>query len=456
MESFGFLKLPLPLPHMKAIRKRVRNSFGGKLPSGLWRIVVAINIYCLPLVTSVAQSSFEPPTSTVRLRGRSAGGTLTLMMAPGGNYPYVQVTNEAGDDCSTILGLLAQQLAKSPACKQSYGNRPVLEVLQDGLVLSGGMRTGNSCSSWILGGTDQGFQIPEAPSAVSASFSSNVVTLKWTNPAQGYDAIAIVYGSDPWRVLPGNATSYVHDLSTGWPSRRPTISHPYVVVGYSQGVPSNGAGVHLWYHIQQNSPMNVPFTQGVAPNFRSWLTNSSSIELLKFEQGELPGMGPGRDVRSFSGNGFYQSLKGQGTFAGGVSRRFIGLTPGHAYRMSARMNTFEAESGNWAFTFHAAHNPSNGKELTALQMAGTEPLPDGTSGRDAGLIARYDRLSYTEGAWFTRSTANPAPGKLIGDIRLPEGVDSITLWFRLEGRELTNTVSVGLDSVTIEDLGETP
>jgi len=42
---------------------------------------------------------------------------------------------------------------------------------------------------------------------------------------------------------------------------------------------------------------------------------------------------------------------------------------------------------------------------------------------------------------------------LVGDITLPEGCDSITLWFRLEATNVTGT-AVGLDSVALEDLGK--
>src|SRR5438045_8802340 len=108
----------------------------------------------------------------------------------------------------------------------------------------------------------------------------------------------------------------------------------YQVVGYKNGVPSNLAGLRLREYIQQESLMNVPFSCGVAPGFKTWTLNTST-NALQFEQGNLPGMMPGTDLRSsFVGNGFYQVLRGSGTFNGGVSRRFLGLTPGHIYRAS--------------------------------------------------------------------------------------------------------------------------
>lgn len=105
------------------------------------------------------------------------------------------------------------------------------------------------------------------------------------------------------------------------------------------------------------------------------------------------------------------------------------------------------------FTFHAAANPASGEDLTPAQMAGEEPLPNGTKGKTAAQIARYDSRVTTEGKWVERFSSHPKPDNPTGDITLPPGCDSITLWFRLEGNEAGDVV-VGLDSVTLEDLGQ--
>jgi hypothetical protein len=148
-------------------------------------------------------------------------------------------------------------------------------------------------------------------------------------------------------------------------------------------------------------------------------------------------------------------LKGHDTFCGGVSRRFLGLTPGHTYRVSARLNTLETKrEGNWSFSFHAAYNPASGEDLTPAQMAGSAALPDQSTGPTAGQIAKYDAKATTVGVWFERASDTAGSGKVIGDITLPaEGVSSLTVWFRLEGKEVTNA-AVGIDSVTIEDLSK--
>jgi len=199
--------------------------------------------------------------------------------------------------------------------------------------------------------------------------------------------------------------------------------------------------------------MNVPFTQGIAPGFTRW-TRKTAAEALKCEQGNLPGIAPATDVQKFRGKGFYQVLKGDGTFVGGVARRFLGLNAGHAYRIGARLNTLESKKGNWAFTLHAAYNPASGEDLTPAQMAGEVALPNGAKGKTAGQIARYDSKTTTDGNWVERSSEKKTADNPAGDITLPaKGSDSITIWFRLEGKDATD-VAVGLDSVTIEDLGK--
>lgn len=197
--------------------------------------------------------------------------------------------------------------------------------------------------------------------------------------------------------------------------------------------------------------MNVPFTRGVAPGFETWAL-ATPTDAMKFEQGNLPGVEPAKEVR-LGGKAFYQIINGRGDFRGGVCRRFLGLSPGHTYRVGARLNTLTSKVGNWNFSFHAAPNPPGVEKLTAAQMAGVAGLPDGTNGAMAGQIACYDSALTTEGKWITRSSGTDGPGKATGDITLPAGVTSLTIWFRLEGTNVSNC-AVGLDSVTIEDMGK--
>jgi hypothetical protein len=317
------------------------------------------------------------------------------------------------------------------------------------LVVIGGV---HAEPSWILGGTESGFNIPPPVTSLSASYASNRVILAWINPPDGYDSITVVYGGIPLLKLEGAATSFVYEGQFGTGQLFSSTDVTFLVEGCKGGTPSNGAGIRFRNHSVQESLMNIPFAHGIAPSFRAW-SNIASTGSAAPEQGELPGMAPGADPWSFRGGGFYQVVRGSGTFRGGVSRTFLGLTAGHAYRASARMNTLQAKDGAWSWSFHARSNPPGPNNLTPEQMAGMAELPDHTKGPTAGRIARYDSATSTKGEWVLRSSGTEGPGKSVGDITLPEGCDSLTLWFRLEGTNVAD-IAVGFDSVALEDLGK--
>ncbi|MBE0540137.1 MAG: hypothetical protein IH623_02000 [Verrucomicrobia bacterium] len=377
---------------------------------------------------------------------------LCLMRVPASNYPYVAVTNRPGESSAFVLKRLADELSACSVCEVYYG-KCVLETKQDSLRLVGGGF--KEFPSWIFGGTDKGFNVPPGPTALSVSYETNRVVLRWENGAV-YDSVGVFIDSFPlgW-VWPGTTTQIVYDeRHAGYGFIRSfsrDADFNIMVVGTKDGTPSNGAGVCLREHTLQESLMNVPFSQGIAPGFQSWVHKTA--DGIEFEQGELPGMAAGGETRDFHGKGFYQVLKGQGAFSGGVSRRFLGLIPGHTYRVGARLNTLESKDRNWSFSFHAAYNPASGGDLTPAQMAGEAALPNGARGKAAGQIAKCESATTTDGKWVERSSGKKTPENLTGDITLPaKGSDSITIWFRLEGKDIGET-AVGLDSVTINDLG---
>ena len=172
-----------------------------------------------------------------------------------------------------------------------------------------------------------------------------------------------------------------------------------MVVGYKSGTPSNGAGVRSTEdYRQQESQMNVPFTMNVAPGFQTW-QEPGGTNLVEFEQGTFPGYGngPGEERSPIPQNKFYQILKGQGNFHGGVSRRFLGLLPGHTYRVAAGLRAPFNPARGWSFSFHAAYNPPTGEPLTPAQMAGTARLPDKTKGPNAGLMTERRKGIHLRG-----------------------------------------------------------
>ncbi len=327
----------------------------------------------------------------------------------------------------------------------------------------------------MFGGTETGFNIPPPVTSLSASWveEGRKLILRWTNPPGGYDLIKVICDWDAVgrgrAGLPGNATEIVLQGSDTTPLRW-SLDVAATVVGYSVGyseditapngkrsrivkdiTPSNGGRIRLLNHVKQESVMDVPFTQGLAPSFQLW-TDRGSGTSVRVEQGELRGVAPAASTGHPRPAAFYQVVRMNGTFRGGVARSFLGLTPGHTYRASARLNTLESKEGAWSWSFHAAYNPPGRNGLTPEQMSGMAELPDHTKGPAAGQIARYDSCTATKGEWVSGSSGSDGPGKSVGDITLPQGCDAITLWFRLEGTNVTDT-AVGVDSVALEDLG---
>jgi hypothetical protein len=386
---------------------------------------------------------------SINLEGKSSGGILTFRPAFAGNFPHVALTNAPGESSGSVLRRLAIALTNCSAIANLDGGANfTVEATETKL-----MRIWPPF--WIFGGTESGFGIPDPPHSFSLSYdrANGGVTMLWANPPGGFDWLAIIDGGVDLATLPGTATRYVLTRKGTLDAGLSSGDGAVLVMGFKGKTPSNGTVVRLSKQTRQESFMNAPFTRGVAPSFQTW-TNKARAGDLVFEQGNWPDLCNGTNVGTFQDKRYYQTIKGRGAFTGGVSRRFLGLTPGHTYRVSSRMNTLETKQGNWSFSFHAAYNPSSGEDLTPAQMAGDEALPNGTKGKAAGQIAKYDSTTTTDGKWVERSSEKKTADNPTGDITLPaKGSDSITIWFRFEGKDVAD-VAVGLDSVTIEDLGK--
>jgi hypothetical protein len=149
---------------------------------------------------------------------------------------------------------------------------------------------------------------------------------------------------------------------------------------------------------------------------------------------------------------FYQIVKtAKVGIQGGVWRRFLGLNPGHTYKVEVRLNTLQMGdcTNEWAYSFHAAYDHAGGQGLTTNQLAGVAALPDGSKGPAAGRVALYGPGVTTKGKWEKRSTDKAGPGLEIKDITLPDNVTSITVWLRHSGADSTG---VGMDWIRLEDV----
>jgi hypothetical protein len=259
-------------------------------------------------------------------------------------------------------------------------------------------------------------------------------------------------------VIDGTAESYVvanaRDRVFGWASGFATMC----VIGYRNHVPSNAGIVRVGHAVQQETA-EIPFTDNTMPNWRKWETEGSAGSVRFLQKSEVVGrkLRPGDPrVPSTDHIAYYQWLHIEGDAGeGGIYRKFLGLIPGNAYRLRARVSTSTADdaTGEWSYSFHACPGYPDGREFTAEQFAGVGPLPDGTKGRDAARVVAYGPDYTTEGQCVEISTGDKGfPGQTIGDITLPEDVTEIVLWIRHTG---TDTSGVGLDWVRLEDLSVT-
>jgi len=155
---------------------------------------------------------------------------------------------------------------------------------------------------------------------------------------------------------------------------------------------------------------------------------------------------------------FYQGLSSKSSdISAGVFRHFLGLTPGHTYRLFIRVNTLDAavsgpqpqEPANtsWKYSVHATPNKNPSIDgLTPEQFSGKAALPDGSEGIHAGELAAFTPDKTTNGEWVKVQTGLEGG---LPDITVPDGFDSITVWLRLTG---LCPNGVGMDWIRLEDL----
>jgi hypothetical protein len=278
--------------------------------------------------------------------------------------------------------------------------------------------------------------------SVSGSYDAEKqrVNLSWINPPETYDVI--MAGG---LTFPPNTTNCEYECQLDEKSR---ISFG-VVLGKRGDTFSPPASVIIKTNSQEELD-TFPFYMGLAPNWSSWL-DGTNVDAVKFEQG----INPDVDLRVRGDpwdKPLYQIIKTtQAGVQAGVWRRFLGLKPGHTYKVEVRLNTLrmDACTNAWAFSFHAAYDNPDVKGLTVAQMAGAAVLPNGSKGPAASRVALYDSGVTTKGKWEKRSTDKPGPGSEIKNITLPENVTSITVWLR---HNCANSLGVGMDWIKLEDV----
>jgi hypothetical protein len=299
---------------------------------------------------------------------------------------------------------------------------------------------------YCFSGTDNGFVSLKPVLSVSGSYDSekHEVKLSWINPPEQYDAINVA-----GETFPPNTTNCVYACD---PSKRDHMSSG-LVVGKRGDTLSPPASIVINTDSQEELD-TYPFYMGLAPNWSSW-SDGPEPDACKCEQGVKADLD--MNVRGDPWDKpLYQIIRmTRSGVQGGVRRRFLGLKPGHTYKVEVRLNTLQMDSctNAWAFSFHAAHDNADGTGLSVAQMAGRTALPNGAMEAKAGRLAHYEPGVTTKGKWVNRSTNRPGPGLEINNITLPKDVTSITVWIRYRGE---SSSGVGMDWIRVEDVTPNP
>ncbi|MCG3196756.1 MAG: hypothetical protein GHCLOJNM_01232 [bacterium] len=412
----------------------------GMLPYCLFFMLVPVIL--LP-PTSLSQAG-TLAHQDIQLEGTASGGTLVLSTLLNNNGVNVWIETNYGESALSVMSRLAMGANQSSEFVSRFGR---IRMKGGAIELIGSQENG----AFAFGGTEKGLGIPPGPTNVTIRGlpHSNAFDISWRNPDEGFDSVTLVVDGVHAHHLPGNATQYKSQAITMAPKEILVT-----VVGYRNGIPSNAGGVVASSCVQQDI-LAVPFTRGVAPNWSLWSGPGSEGKVIP-EQAEraLDGVALESDgvIRKPEQKPLYQSFTlAEKSAVGGVVREFLGLTPGHAYRVSTRMSAGDSDavSGPWSLSFHVAPRRSDASPLTPEELAGLVPIRGRSPDFASTQIARLTRDTSQPNRWEPRSTGDTREDNRAADIALPEGMDTLVVWFRAEG---SVPPRAGFDSVTLEDL----
>ncbi|MBS3763187.1 MAG: hypothetical protein KGZ25_07795, partial [Planctomycetes bacterium] len=398
----------------------------------LGSVAIVFGLVCLLAAACGRKKEWMNATDGIRLSGKASGGTIGVLHTRGSAHSnicdYVFIETRAGESAASVARRLAQELVKNRSAG-TLNSIPFDQIVEPTTLVFGGLGWPTLC------GTEAGLGIPAPPCSLSASYDPEKkrYLFHWTEPEAGYGGGISWLGCTPITfdkpIVKERDEPAVFRAIVGWDYYN---SEPGQVPRCI-GTPSPPAGVYLCRNSQEEL-YSIPFSRGLAPNWLDWVHKGIRGKDLKLRQGTrkdaLKKLEDKSYIKDPMQKPFYQIIRPKAAgVSGGIWRKFLGLTPGHKYRVSVILSTLkmhEAE-GDWAFSFHATPDDAEGKDLTAEQMAGKTALPDGSKGPEAGRLVRYDADHTTEGKWIESTTApgDRSPGRKIGDITLPEGVTSI-------------------------------
>lgn len=396
------------------------------------------------------------------LRGTASGGSLVLASARLANQKHVSLQTVRGESAESVARRLADMINKTDPFGWNMG---LVEVDRTLVSASGESVRGLLAGVYTLAGTEKGLGIPQPPLSLSCAYekSGDKVVLRWINGPGEYDYIFV---NCFWNDFDHANTVRVAGTSTTLTidrKKKPLNVNDmaFHVIGVRDKVPSNAASVRVSQNGNcQSETYGIPFTAGIAPNWRAWST-APAIGASALEQGErYPELRGYNRAAVLSTKPYYQKIRAPaGGTVHGVWRKFIGLTSGHTYRLTAHLSTLEMDSvkGDWSLSVCAAPNGADGKDPTVQQLAGLAALPDGSKGPKAGRIFHYGPGSTTRGIWEVALTGHkPFLKPVVPHITLPQGADTMTVWIRFSCSDPNGEIA--FSGVKLEDVtaaGET-
>lgn len=450
--------------------------------NSVWLFVM---LYCMSTLTGLAFAqrqlaplptlqNQEPGVSRMARQGivftePASGGFLCLAGVLGGNSPgRVLVETIPGESPESVAAKLAGACGAS---EDFPGRSGGINADANGIICVGIQNDGSFC----FGGTETGLGIPEAVKGLSASYdaASDTMSIVWKkNSDNTYRSFAFTMDGRYMTPISGDKERYEwKNFSEILARSNDMFSLEKLNIGliaYTDFCPSAAAQIRLTpCRIEELA--DLPFRLGIAPNWSEW--QAPETRNIAFEEGHKQffiGVDPETlDVRQQKmqrGDSYnftapeekrlYQILRATGgDSSGGVYRYFLGLQPGHVYRVRMRVNTLDqrADAGQWSYSLYALPVSSSAGEPSSAQLAGTAPF---ASGATAGQAALFTRLGSggggdTQGEWRYVATDGNGPGATgRGNIVLPAGADSILVWVTY-----TSDIpgAVGFDWIALED-----
>jgi hypothetical protein len=425
----------------------------------------------------------------IPFKGNATGGKLVIGYISDPHFVHtsiVSINTSNGESPESVVNRLATAISSSDAIFSSVRKNPkaaeIMEIMRKEMAKGNTLSIRGRLVDYILAGTETGLGIPRPPLCLSCSYNKEARTIdvRWINPSGDcqYDSLIILwrYRSRPEDTLGSGGGKPIWDTPTNFIIKLPEEVNDLDTDIWIRGlrhempmeemraksipltdnvVPSNVAAIHVTSNgYCQEETYGIPFSAGVAPNWTAWST-AAKVDKATFEQGDkYAGVRLYKPVRALLTKPYYQIIKAQPSgVVHGVYRKFLGLTPGHTYRLTACLTTMEMDSvkGDWSLSLCAIPNRPDGKDLSPQQLAGLAPLPGGRGGPQAGRIAYYGPGKTTKGDFaLTFSGDKTADGLQSSHITLPPDANTITVWVRFSCSDPNG--KIGFSGVKLEDI----